>query len=235
MKILPPCLVAKIRNAYWKLAPRFLTKRVFANSPGYWEKRYEKGGNSGPGSYGKFARFKADILNDFVESRRIITVVEFGCGDGSQLALARYPSYLGVDVSAKAVALCREKFANDRTKTFIQLQEYRGQKAQLSLSLDVIYHLVEDAAFEAYMQKLFDDAENYVAIYSSDTDDNRDIQGPHIRHRKWTEWVAVNRSEWKLSSVIPNPYPYRGDGTEGSFADFYLYEKLGKPESNTGH
>jgi len=225
MKILPPFIVAKLRNAFWKIIPERLRKRIFKSSPDYWEKRYEKGGNSGPGSYGKFARFKADVLNDFVAKHNVASVIEFGCGDGSQLSLAHYPSYLGIDVSSKIVNFCMEKYANDSTKSFIQLEEYRGQKAQLSLSLDVIYHLVEDSAFESHVGALFDAAEKYVIVYSSDTDDNRDIQGPHIRHRKWTEWVEVNRSEWKLSSVIPNKYPYRGDGTEGSFADFFIFEK----------
>jgi len=30
----------------------------------YWEERYAKGGNSGKGSYGKSAIFKADVIND---------------------------------------------------------------------------------------------------------------------------------------------------------------------------
>jgi hypothetical protein len=225
MKILPPHLVRAIRNVYWKLVPEPVKKRAFSNSPDYWEKRYEKGGNSGPGSYGKFATFKAGILNDFVAKHDVKTVIEFGCGDGSQLSLAHYPSYVGVDVSKEVVNLCMEKYANDRSKTFIQLEEFCGQKAQLSLSLDVIYHLVEDEAFENHMRVLFAAAEKFVIVYSSDTDDNSDIQGPHIRHRKWTEWVKLNCSKWKLSSVIPNKYPYKGDGTEGSFADFYIFEK----------
>jgi hypothetical protein len=225
MKILPPSIVGALRNAYWKILPERLKKHVFSNSPDYWEKRYEKGGNSGPGSYGKFARFKADVLNDFVAKHNVESVIEFGCGDGSQLSLAHYPAYIGIDVSRKIVNFCREKYANDQTKTFIQLEEYRGQKAQLSLSLDVIYHLVEDGVYESHIKALFDAAEKYVIVYSSDTDDNNDIQGPHIRHRNWTEWVKENRSEWKLSSTIRNKYPYKGDGTEGSFADFYIFEK----------
>ena len=35
----------------------------FSDSASYWDKRYLSGGNSGVGSYGKFAKFKADILN----------------------------------------------------------------------------------------------------------------------------------------------------------------------------
>jgi hypothetical protein len=45
------------------------------------------------GSYGKFAAFKAEVLNAFVQEMRVDTVIEFGCGDGNQLTLARYPLF----------------------------------------------------------------------------------------------------------------------------------------------
>src|SRR5579859_8234848 len=60
----------------------------FRGSSTYWEERYRAGGNSGAGSYGRLAEFKAEVLNGFVHSRGIRSVVEFGCGDGAQLALA---------------------------------------------------------------------------------------------------------------------------------------------------
>jgi hypothetical protein len=37
----------------------------------------------------------------------------------------------------------------------------------LELSLDVIYHLVEDEVFDAYMRSLFAHAGRFVVIYSS--------------------------------------------------------------------
>ena len=82
-------------------------------SKNYWENRYKKGGNSGAGSYSKLAEFKAEIINDFVHKNSVDLVVEWGSGDGNQLSLAKYKKYLGFDVSATAVNLCREKFKND--------------------------------------------------------------------------------------------------------------------------
>ena len=226
MTLPPPGLVALARKIYWKLMPAALQKRVFHGSGDYWERRYARGGTSGPGSYGRFAEFKAQVLNEFVAAQKVNSVIEFGSGDGRQLALAKYPAYTGVDVSASALARCRGIYVSDATKSFILLEEYAGQKAELSLSLDVIYHLVEDAVYEKYMQRLFDAAEKYVAVYASDTDDNGDLQGPHIRHRHWSAWVAANRPQWKLVRHIPNPYPYQGDGTKGSFSDFFVFEKF---------
>jgi SAM-dependent methyltransferase len=196
----------------------------FDNSADYWETRYATGGNSGVGSYDKFAKFKAEALNEFVRVHGVQTVLEFGCGDGNQLALARYPRYTGYDVSATAVAMCRKRFAADSTKTFRTTSEYAGDTADLALSLDVIFHLVEDTVFESYMRTLFGASRRYVIIYSSDTDENEGYAGTHVWHRKFTQWVDANRSQWKLIQHIPNRYPYHGDYTLGSFADFFIYE-----------
>src|SRR6185369_2928806 len=116
----------------------------FPGSQDYWVKRYEKGGNSGPGSYSELAKFKARVLNGLVTEKNIASVIEFGCGDGNQLELAQYPSYHGFDVSPVAVELCRKRFTADPSKRFGLLGDYAGETADLALSLDVIYHLVED-------------------------------------------------------------------------------------------
>ena len=111
-------------------------------------------------------------MNQFVADNAVQSVIDWGCGDGNQLSLAEYPAYLGVDVSHRAVAICRTRFQDDSTKRFLALSEYRNETAELALSLDVIFHLVEDAVFESYMSNLFDSAQRYVIIYSSNTDDN---------------------------------------------------------------
>ena len=55
------------------------------------EKRYSAGGNSGAGSYSQLAEFKAQVLNRFVATHDVKHIIEFGSGDGNQLALAEYP------------------------------------------------------------------------------------------------------------------------------------------------
>lgn len=87
-------------------------------SADYWERRYQSGGDSGAGSYNRLALFKAEILNEFVKSNNISSVIEWGCGDGNQLKLAQYPQYMGIDVSAKAIEICKEKFYEDSSKQF---------------------------------------------------------------------------------------------------------------------
>ena len=155
----------------------------------------------------------------------MITVIEFGCGDGSQLEIAKYPRYIGLDVSETVIDSCKEKFSSDMSKTFKLMREYDGEIADLSLSLDVIYHLVEDEVFEDYMRVLFQAARRYVIIYSSDFDNKEGYAGTHVLHRKFTKWVQENVSDWMLLDHIANRYPYKGDYRTGSSADFYMYEK----------
>jgi SAM-dependent methyltransferase len=203
--------------------------RPFPGSERYWEQRYVSGGDSGPGSYGKFALFKAEILNDFVAEHEVRSVIEFGCGDGNQLELAAYPVYLGVDVSETAIARCRERFRADPTKTFQLAKDYEGRRAELALSLDVIFHLVEDGVFERYMGALFQAATRFVIIYSSNRDEPTDGESMHVRHRRFTSWIDDHAPGWTLMAQAPNRYPNQGDYRTGSFSDFFIYRRIGGP------
>ena len=199
--------------------------KPFSGSEDYWKKRYKSGGNSGPGSYHKLAEFKAEILNEFVRDRQIKTVIEYGCGDGNQLTLARYPLYVGFDVSPDAILQCKENFSGDKTKTFKLVNEYDGETAQLTLSLDVIYHLIEDDVYYVYMDRLFKSATNFVIIYSSNTDQQERFQLAHVKHRKFSNWIHQNKPHWELIEHIPAKYAHVGNEQAGFTADFFIYEK----------
>lgn len=230
----PPIMQPPVSNSLMRRIRRKMTKAFhgdqgtapadFRSSPSYWEERYENGSNSGPGSYGRLAVFKANVINQFVKSRNVRSVIEFGCGDGAQLKLADYPEYTGIDVSPSATALCRRIFADDPRKKFLILGESEGARGEMALSLDVIYHLVEDEVYDAYMRRLVQAAERFIFIYSS----NVELPGhvPHIRHRCFMAWLAKNAPEWTLSAYVCNEYPYDiHDPTETSWADFYFFER----------
>jgi hypothetical protein len=186
----------------------------------YWEGRYRAGGNSGAGSYGRLATFKAAFVNGFVELNAIRSVIEFGCGDGNQLSLLSVPHYTGVDVSPTVLARCRARFANH---LFVDPSELADvPTAGLGLSLDVIFHLTEDAAFEAYMRSLFGLSEDFVIIYSSDCD----AQPPdrHVRHRPVSDYVGRTFPAWSLLARVPNIYPFDPrHPNDTSFADFMVF------------
>jgi len=195
----------------------------FVGSGKYWDRRYQLGGSSGDGSFGKLAEFKAEVLNKFVEDHAVETVIEFGCGDGEQLKLADYRQYLGLDVSGKAVALCSEKFEGDKGKSFLQYDPLatpnlsRFISADLTLSLDVIYHLIEDAIYQKYLTDLFCCSRRYVAVYSSDKD--KRTASPHVRHRNFTEHVRKLFPEFRLTQTLENRYPSR------SHSLFFFFER----------
>ena len=69
------------RKIQWNLGTIRTRPKRFSGSLSYWEERYSTGGNSGVGSYGKFAEFKATTLNEFVAKHNLRSVIEFGCGD----------------------------------------------------------------------------------------------------------------------------------------------------------
>lgn len=201
-------------------------KPEFTSSEKYWKNRYENNGNSGAGSYNDLAKFKAHVLNDFVEKNDIQKVVEFGSGDGNQLQYFNFKNYTGYDVSEKAVSLCRALYAEDKTKAFYALPQDKLEKGQLVLSLDVIYHLVEDDVFNSYMETLFSSSTDFVIIYASN-DSEIESNDPHVRHRVFTEWVAENVQGFELLEHIPNAYPYdKRKPRKTSFADFYIYRRV---------
>jgi hypothetical protein len=204
----------------------------FSTSGEYWESRYASGGNSGAGSYGRLAEWKAEILNKIVADRRVASVIEFGCGDGAQLALAAYPSYIGIDVAPSAVRLCIERFRGDLSKSFFAIDPRAMSdplgvlRAEMALSLDVLYHLVEDEVRDTYLTRLFQAATRYVVIYSSDGP--APTHSAHERHRPFTPWVSANAREWRLVEQINNPYPMstvRDDQLVTSPADFFVYAR----------
>lgn len=183
-----------------RIAPYLLDKlsvliaRVaFGGSASYWELRYRMRGSSGAGSYGAQARFKAHFLNRFIADNGIADVVDFGCGDGAQIGLLAPVAYLGVDVSDTAVEICRQRFELDPNKRFSSAAQYQGERADLSMSLDVVFHLVEDEVFTAYMDRLFAAARKFVVIYSTN---HAETVSTHVRHRELTGYCAARYAEF---------------------------------------
>jgi hypothetical protein len=151
--------------------------------------------------------------------------VEFGCGDGQQLALAAYPRYIGYDLSPTAVDICRRKFSADATKQFFVLDERRvGAEAELALSLDVVYGLLEDELYENYLLTIFSAATRFVVIYGNGCVRRYDATHIHIRLRDFNADIAQRESRWILVNAARNPY-YSEIGTDParSWSNFYVY------------
>jgi hypothetical protein len=205
----------------------FVRRRRFQSSSHYWEQRYRLGDTSGVGSYGPYAEYKAEVLNRFIAAHGVRKVADFGCGDGNQLKLLQCPHYLGLDVSSSAVERCRAMYRQDLTKSFLvnngpeAIARVKSFGPELTMSLDVIYHLVEEETFERYLNDLFEVSSRYVVIYS--TNFNRRYDSPHQVDRKFTDYIAERMPGWKPLQVVTNPY--KGPDTQ---SDFYIYEKTGE-------
>ena len=202
---------------------RFAATVRFRDSKSYWNNRYVARGTSGVGSYELQARYKADYVNRFVRENAVGSVIEFGCGDGNQLALAEYPRYVGIDVAGPAIRRCIESFRDDPTKSFMAYDatafadEARFLHADLALSLDVVFHLVEDDVYEAYMRALFNAADRFVIIYARDRDESPALKR-HVRWREFTPWVEQNVTGWKLGQIEPPPV--------AEYQDFHVFTRV---------
>jgi len=202
----------------------FMKKLSFQDSKSWWEKFYSGGGNSGAGSYGVLAQFKAQIINDFVKKNKIKRVIEFGCGDGNQLSMFKIPNYTGLDVSKTIIQKNIKYFRKDKTKNFFLYDPETFSdntsffNTDLVISLDVIYHIIEDNVFNKYMKDLFNSSKKFVIIYSSNTNKNS-LNPPHVKHREFSRWINSNLHNWELIEKIKNKYPHE------SFSDFFIYKK----------
>lgn len=206
----------------------FLRRLRYPGSSSYWERRYARGGDSGAGSSGVLAAYKAEVLNDFVRMNGIQSVVELGCGDGQQLLLAEYPAYTGLDIAASAVERCRDLFANDGTKKFIPYDPVHFEpadfQADLAISLEVIFHLTEENLYRLYMRHLFALSRRWVVIFSSDEVDTTGGIFPHFRPRAFSRDVPEG---WVLRERISNPHRKR------SVSDFFVFERVVPPNPSS--
>lgn len=167
----------------------------------YWEGRYKRGGNSGQGSHDLDSiTFKADYVNELIQNNEVKTVVEVGCGDGNQLRLlSGYEKYVGYDISETIVKKCTNNFSNDDSKEFMT-DVNQLPKSDLALSLDVIYHLVEDDVFTDYMDKVFS-LGDIVCLYTTNAENSSAVS--HVKHRNVEKYVADNFNEFELVDKTP--------------------------------
>ncbi len=189
----------------------------------YWNDRYGKGGNSGAGSYGRLRDYKLRIINGLIKEYEVGTLVDIGCGDGSVASGIHVDGYTGLDISEQALAVCR-KAVKIKNSSFFTIQEfsYEGKVFDMALSMDVIFHLIEEDLFREHIESLFKLAGKLVVVYSSDREDDG-TTAKHLKHRKFTSYIGDNIKGWELVRVIPNEFPFNGDQVTQSYSDFFIY------------
>jgi hypothetical protein len=202
-----------ILNTYYK---------IWFNSRKYWEKRYKKWWNSWAGSYNKYAEYKANILNDIIDEKNINSLIEFGCWDWNNLNYYKINYYTGFDISETAIKICISKYREDSSKSFILYNpiffKSWGLKAELTISFEVIFHLIEDNVFLKYFEDLFNTSSKYVLILSSNNDHNK-WSAAHYKNREFTKFIPENFS---LIDCKKTPQEWN---FKWFTSDFYLYIK----------
>lgn len=210
-----------------RLLSRF-RKRPFTGSAEYWTRRYGDGRTSGAGSYGRLAEYKAEFINALVAEKGVTSVIEYGSGDGNQASKFDFANYTGVDVVPQVVEAARKRFADRPSWRFLTVAQEAGMdhRFDMSMSLDVIYHLVEDEVFDAYMSRLFATADRYVLIYATDHEEP-DTGSAHVRHRRYTDWIAANAPRFGKLRAWDNPHG-SAPGTDPKTTSFAFFQLFGR-------
>lgn len=181
----------------------------------YWENRYVSGLDSGRGSYGKSANHKATMINNYIINHDIKSISDFGCGDGNQIGLLKgFENYCGFDISPYIIDVCKQKFIDNSKMTFCtKINDL--PESELCLSLDVLYHIIDEKDYENYLFQLFNKSKKYVLIFS--TNHQEKTISSYILHRKFTDWVDTHCKDFVLVEELENSLK--------SSAKFYLYKR----------
>jgi hypothetical protein len=185
------------------------------DSTAYWIQRYQNNGNSGLGSYGENAKIKAEVINNFIKNNGIKSLVDYGVGDGNQLKLLDTSdiAYTGIDVSETVILKCKETFKNDKMKTFILAKDINKLQTELVLSMDVIYHLIEDVKYMEYLKNIFSMSQKYVIIYAPNC--SSPDPGIHVKKREFIPYIFEN---YKMFNLVNRTKLHIG-------CPFYIFQK----------
>jgi len=164
------------------------------HGPAYWDRRFADGIGAGRGSEGEAALAKARYVNELIASEPVETVADWGCGDGGFLGMIRAPHYVGIDVAPSAIAKAVVTHGHSRSFVLWRPGAPIEVHADLALSLDVVFHLVDDVEYRQHLAAVFGSADRLVAFHATNRP-NPEGAAPHMRHRVWIEDVP---SGWEL-------------------------------------
>lgn len=145
----------------------------------YWNNRYYNGRSSGYGSYGKQLKKKLKYLSGL----DIESISEIGCGDfnfGKNL-LKLYPEayYVGQDISELIIAKNQKEYPKYQFTTNL------GEliKADLTLCIDVLFHITDDAEYYFLLENLKNNWKKYLAITANEEENPR--TSAHVKIRRF--------------------------------------------------
>ncbi|MDO5510418.1 MAG: class I SAM-dependent methyltransferase [Weeksellaceae bacterium] len=191
----------------------------------YWERKYTAGKNGGKGSMRNLGAFKASIVNNFISENNINSVIDWGCGQGQMVSMIKAVNYIGIDLSRTAIRRCKKRIAGDEHKQFLHYSMYKGQQAELSLSMDVLCYQPTQHTYQEHLQQLFGSSTKWVIIYAYDGQMQHSV---HCHSRRFLPDIEHWFPDFELAQFIPNKYPFSAtDSSNTSYSDFYIFRKKG--------
>ena len=207
-------------------------KRSIIDSNSYWTKRYghfEKKkfkGASGNGRMNFRLKYKANVINTIIRKCEVKSVIDYGCGDGLLINLLTVDRYHGIEISQPLVDELLIRFKGQGNYQFGTKACDSGQNFfDLALSIDVIFHLLEDDVYNTYLSQLFNGKSDFVLIKSSNHNEIGTGKNAHIRHRFFLDDVCSRFPQYELIET----YGPRRKHIYFSISDrdlFFLYKIL---------
>lgn len=183
-----------------------------------WKRRPD---NSGLGSRGQLAKFKADFVSKFVKDNNIQTMIDFGCGDLHNSSMIEVPSYLGVDIVEHKMP--ENPKADVFETTVSRFDEFECEEpADMVLCMDVLYHILENEQdyLKAALENMLKSTKKYLVIYAQDSYDKNIVWKGHMFNCPWRQLLE----KMEVNLVYHQKQEEYGDGPR-SDAVFFVYEK----------
>lgn len=179
-------------------------KREEFKSDEYRDNRYIAWGNSWEGSYWDNAIYKAYFINHFVKYNNIKSAIEVWCWDWANLWMYEIQWYKWYDVSQKAIEICSKMYKDDTTKEFyVNNEDTELWKAELSMCIDMIYHVFPRAKREKMIDKIIDAWEKYVIFYTP-TNLKPRVENSCMNDYDFIEYI---KSKWLKYIIEPTNPP----------------------------
>ena len=180
-------------------------KSKISSSEEYWKQRYSEyssrlfKGASGNGRLPFRVNYKSKVLNEIIVKYKISSIIDFGCGDGILASKLHIDRYDGLEIDESLVDELSRQFQSKPNYNFsTKIKSTWPERHDLALSVDVIFHLLEDDVYRSYMFQLFSGKSDYVVIRSSNHEELGMGRNGHIRHRNFSEFVSKNFGQYNL-------------------------------------
>lgn len=176
---------------------------IYAN--GAWGRNAEGRGTSGFGSTLAFTRDYRAYLESFIKTNKIRSVVDAGCGDWefSSAVDWNHARYLGVDISSRAIATAKERYAGKTVRFKVGDVTDSLPAADLLICKDVLQHL-PNALVQRFIKNNLKKGKYKWAIITNDRGStNVDIKAGE--HRP----IDLGAPPFNVKGLVDLPIDYR--------------------------